>query len=432
MTALKISACLLLVAAAGCMVPAKAQENPEWARQDTIRFVEEGRVGKDTLRFTVSAPAGQKPYELFESMPVSASIFRKDWVVFFTGGMHTFRGDYSGNGDFSGTLSPEISGGIGYWFNPYVGLACEFIRSESEGYSEYITGHHGFGYGDILEKEDGTMYRKMKTSWWDTSLSVMLNLTRLINGYEGYGSLKHRNQFMLNLGMGCVHQLNYHQQYGTGYNWSGHAELQYSRFFGRKKRFSLDVKLRCLFYHTNFDYESKRRDRLIDRIDGNVGLHAGFTCYLGKLREKKKIKGLLSGGSYDYRGVPGVIKSNDVVEYRTLTADVAIPRDGLWAADSLSVGSLFRFSDKESLLILEKLPEKGTVTQVDLEIPNGNSEAETFAHAVEAWLKKQKCFQNAMFQTFRFKQPDSSEDSIKVKVHFLMNKKEMESTKQSI
>ena len=75
-------------------------------------------------------------------------------------------------GKFSGTLSPDWSIGIGKWFTPGIGLKVEFIRSNSRGYTGYTTGH--YGYGDVLYKEDGTPYRKMKTGWWDISGSAVI------------------------------------------------------------------------------------------------------------------------------------------------------------------------------------------------------------------------------------------------------------------
>lgn len=300
---------LLMGCHALCMV---AQNNA--LPGDTIRYIMKDVLRTDTLhmdkedrmrtvqRIEIDTVGGTalSVHERVEKLEVIKSVFRRDWFIFASVGGHTFLGDYSGNGDFSGTLSPEVCGGVGYWFNPYIGLSARFIRSESRGYSEYIIGGHGFGYGELLEKADGTLYRKMKMSWWDTSLSLMLNVTRLVSDYEGYRSGRHMNQFILNLGAGCVHQLNYEQEHGTGYDWSGHAELQYSRFLGRKKRVSLDVRLRALFYHTNFDYESKRHDRLIDRTDWNIGVHAGITCYLGRLRGKKRIDRVLEADSFDY------------------------------------------------------------------------------------------------------------------------------------
>lgn len=389
-------------------------------RTDTIDFqiIKKDKTSTDTIRYVTdhtSLPADKQ----LESMPVMKSIFRRDWFVFLTGGIHTFRGDYSNDGPFEGTLSPEVGGGGGVWLNPYAGLSAEFIRSRSRGYSEYVTGHYGFGYGDILEKEDGTLYRKMKVDWWDASLSVMLNLTRLITGYEGYGSLKNRNQFILNLGIGCVHQLNYNQRQGSGYSWSGHTELQYSRFFGRKRRVSLDVRLRCLFYHTNFDYESKRHDRLIDRIDANTGIHAGMTFYFGRLREKKRLRQLQKTGPYDFRNRENQeTRRNNAtpVDYGTLTFHVTVPAE---ATDSF--GKNLRFPDAETERLFREVQKQGVVTLIESEPTAGATDKQ--AECVTSWLKEQESFRNAMTQTFSASGKNISEKgSIKICIHYLMER----------
>lgn len=277
---------------------AKRAVNP-----DTIDFSRQKRRVRDvdTLSFTPKVRSQRTSDQWLESMPMQEHLFRHDWFVFATGGVHAFFGDYSRDGSFSGTISPEVSAGFGYWFNPYIAVKAEFIRSKSRGYSRYLTGNHGFGYGDILQNKHGVYYRKMRVSWWDVSCSATVNLTRLILNYEGYRSLKNRNQVLLSAGVGCVHFLNYNQEHGSGYDWSGHVELQYSRFFDRRRIVSLDVKLRWLFYSTNFDYESEKHNRLIDRIDGNLGIHAGMTFYIGKLRNKKQLKNTLVNGAYDFR-----------------------------------------------------------------------------------------------------------------------------------
>ena len=110
----------------------------------------------------------------------------------------------------------------------------------------------------------------------------MLNLTRMYYGYEGYGSREHMNQWMLNGGIGGVHHMGYNHAYGSDNELSGHVELQYSRFFTPEKRVSLDIKARALVYQTNFDLEYGQVDAAAHKFDTNLGLHVGFTVYLGK------------------------------------------------------------------------------------------------------------------------------------------------------
>lgn len=272
---------------------------PKNEQREVIRFNNAKEEKGELIRFEGKDVTAT---EIKEELDIAKTIFRRDIFIFGVGGYHTFRGDYSSNGKIEDTLSPEFGGGIGCWFTPYFGISAQFLRSESTGFSEYVTGDYGFGYGDIMYKDDGTPYRKMKTEWWDVSASIKLNVSRFIMGYEGYRGKRNKNQFILNLGGGCVHHLNYDQQQGTGFDWSGHVELQYSRFFSKSRRVSVDVKARWMFMHTNFDYESKRKDRLIDRMDSHLGVQAGFTCYLGKLSKAKKAKmpKMPEKGMYNY------------------------------------------------------------------------------------------------------------------------------------
>ena len=210
--------------------------------------------------------------------------FGKNWFAFATAGAHTFRGDYSGMGKFWGTVSPDFGVGIGKWFTPGVAVKVEFIRSNSRGYTAYMSGH--YGYGGIRQQADGTPYRKMKTDWWDISGSVIFNLSRLFLGYEGFNSPKLMNQFMFAAGIGGVHHMGYGHSYGSDNEWSGHLELQYSRFFTRAKRWSLDFKVRGIFYQTNFDLEYGQADHAAKKWDGNIGLDLGFTFYLDSKRDR--------------------------------------------------------------------------------------------------------------------------------------------------
>ncbi len=207
---------------------------------------------------------------------VVANPFRQNWFVFATAGGHSFRGDYSKDGPFKGTLSPDFSVGFGKWFMPWLALKAEFILSDSRGYTEYKTGH--YGYGDWIDGKPG--YRKMKTGWWDLGGSAILNLTRLYYGYEGYGARDHMGQLMAAAGIGAVHHLGYEHSYGSDNELSAHLELQYSQFFNEKKNVSLDLKARALLYQTNFDLEYGQADHAAQHVDANLGLDVGVTFYL--------------------------------------------------------------------------------------------------------------------------------------------------------
>ena len=226
----------------------------------------------DTVRIYVEKERPEDPYQ------VISNPFRQNWFVFGTGGAHTFRGDYSNDGPFMGTVSPDFSVGFGKWFMPWLGLKVEFIASDSRGYTEYKTGH--YGYGDWIDGNPG--YRKMKTGWLDLGGSAILNLTRLYYGYEGYGSKERMGQWLAAGGIGAVHHLGYAHSYGSDNELSAHLELQYSRFLSKKKNVTLDLKARGLFYQTNFDLEYGQADHAAKHVDMNLGLNVGLTWHLGK------------------------------------------------------------------------------------------------------------------------------------------------------
>lgn len=394
-------------------------------RADTVRFRDARLAHTDTLSFRPETDAGRSDDSLFDVMPLKENTYRNDWFVFVNSGVHTFIGDHSGVASFGGTISPEFGGGLGYWFTPYIGMKAEFIRSESRGYSRYVLGDFGFGYGPILDDKNGESYRKMKTEWWDVSCSVTLNLTRFATGYEGYRSRKNMNQFLLNVGIGCVHHLNYKQVHGSGYDWSGHAELQYSRFFGRTKRLSLDLILRWLFYSTNFDYESKRRGRLIDRMDSNLGLHLGVSYYLGKLNGKKKIDKILTETTYDFvESVPSAAPQGkrEVIDYGVMTA--LLPSSGAVELNEENADPVLTFADKGDAAIFPELLKKGIVTQVDIEVPAGDNDAELRADEAIEWLKRHDSFSNAIFQKLHM-QPGSYDATdrnygMKIILHYML------------
>lgn len=252
------------------LVPAHAQIDTLFrdyreVYRDTVLVV-------DTVRVYVEK---EKPVDPFQ---VISNPFRQNWFIFGTGGAHTFRGDYSADGPFMGTVSPDVSIGFGKWFMPWLGLKVEFIASDSRGYTEYKTGH--YGYGDWIDGNPG--YRKMKTGWLDLGGSAILNLTRLYYGYEGYGSKERMGQWLAAAGIGAVHHLGYDHAYGSDNELSAHLELQYSRFLSPKKNVSLDIKARGLFYQTNFDLEYGQANHAAKHVDMNLGLNVGLTWYLGK------------------------------------------------------------------------------------------------------------------------------------------------------
>lgn len=255
-------------------------------------------IYRDTSEYVAPTKIAVARDSVIEATKVVTNKFRNNWFAFATVGTHSFVGDYSNLGPFKGTISPDYTVGVGKWFTPGVALKMEYGNSASRGYTVYKTGH--YGYGDMLTNKDGKKYRNMKTSWWDLHISAILNLSRLIKGYEGIGNRKLMNQFMLTVGLGMVHHMGYRHDYGSDNELSAHSELQYSRFFTPAKRVSLDLKLRGIFYQTNFDLEYGQADYAARKIDCNLGIAAGFTIYLGKQRNNGWGHGATKLYQHDY------------------------------------------------------------------------------------------------------------------------------------
>ena len=264
---------------------------------------------------------------VFTGQHIMTNGFLDNWFVFATGGVHTFFGDYSNYGAFSGTLSPDFGIGLGKWVTPGFGFKAEFIRSNSRGYTNP---GYGYRYGDIMTNAKGQQYRKMKTNWWDLSINGMFNLSRLIYGYEGYNSPRLMNQFIMNFGIGGVHHMGL-QGTGSDNEWSGHAELQYSRFFTKKKNFSFDIKALALVYQTNFDLEYGNRDKAANKFDANVGIDLGFTYYFGSKHRNTWAQTGATIYERDYRErkieVVKVKEGAAPVKYNTMTFYVFYPNN---------------------------------------------------------------------------------------------------------
>jgi len=210
--------------------------------------------------------------------------FWHNWWVLADVGLHTFRGDFSGNGKFKETLSPDFTVGVGKWFTPGFGIKMQFGMGNSRGFTETWTPYAVGGQNNPMYKDDGTPYWKLKTKWWDFSANVVLNISRILYAWEGYDSDERFNQFFLTLGIGGVHHYDKSLKdkawkspyYGPKNEWYGNVELQYSRFFNKNKAWSLDVKLRGRFYETHYDL-SPIANR---RWDYHLGISIGATYYI--------------------------------------------------------------------------------------------------------------------------------------------------------
>ena len=200
LTIASLSMTLALLSGTG----ASAQQQPDYTQPlSDDRFEEEFKdyrtVYEDSSLYILPTTHETRKENLAPYQVVT-NTFGKNWFAFATAGYHTFRGDNARAGSFWKTCSPDFSIGIGKWFTPGLALKLEFIRSESRGYTDWMTGH--YGYGDPFIGKDSEPYRCMKTRWWDISASAILNLSRLFLGYEGYNSQRLMNQFMLAAGIG--------------------------------------------------------------------------------------------------------------------------------------------------------------------------------------------------------------------------------------
>ncbi|MEE1235522.1 MAG: hypothetical protein UHS50_07560, partial [Bacteroidaceae bacterium] len=247
--------------------------------------------------------------------------FWANWFVLGNVGGHAFFGDYGTLGGLSEKMSPNFSVGVGKWFTPGIGVKAQFGMSNSKGFSEQ---ENWFTYGDPMYTADGTPYWKNKMRWTNFNINAMFNLSRLIRGYEGKVSDELMNQFILSAGVGTVHQRKIEAQRNE---WSGHLELQYSRFFDKEKKFSLDLKAQGMFCQTNFDGIVLKHDgKKSFWWDINAGVSVGFTYYI----KKRHWDRCLPGEAPVYNINQTIImpeQKNDCPEYGTMVFYVFFPNN---------------------------------------------------------------------------------------------------------
>ena len=225
-----------------------------------------------TLTFdqqTVVNKAVEEEQVINNTHQVITNFWDDNWFVFGDAGVNAFWGDYT-VGKLKTRLTPQFNFGFGKWFMPGFGAKAQFTGFRSKENKSRM--NYYCKNSETYYDANGNPYWKERIKWWDFSVNMMFNLSRLIKGYEGIGSPNLMNQFIASVGIGATHHMGFTGS-GSSNHWSGHLELQYSRFFSEKKNFSLDATLRGIFYSTEFDLISEQF------FDENISLNLGFTYY---------------------------------------------------------------------------------------------------------------------------------------------------------
>lgn len=250
--------------------------------------------------------------------------FFDNWFVMGTFGGHMFAGDgCTGVNKMNEHYSPDFYVGVGKWFTPGIGARVQYGVGRSQGHSDFKS---VFAYGDPFI-ENGTEHWRARTDWWDISAQAMFNISRLIYGYEGKDSEKLKNQFIFTVGIGGVHHFNTPARRNE---WSGHFELQYSRFFNKKKSLSLDLKLHSILYQTNFDGKIGGQ---YTPWDANHGVAVGVTYFFKKRHWDRCVAGQ---PVYNVNQTV-VMPANECPEYGVLEFYVFFPNNYSGRNDAPSV-----------------------------------------------------------------------------------------------
>ena len=296
----KLISVLLLACCSLCGLQAQEIIKSDTVRCESCEVISQGQPTDDRYR-------------------VVTNRFWANWFVLGNVGAHAFFGDYGTLGGLSDKISPNFSIGFGKWFTPGIGAKFQFGMSDSKGFSEQ---ENCFTYGDPMQTADGTNYWRNKMVWSNFNVNAMFNLSRLFRGYEGKISDELMNQFILSAGIGAVHQRKIKAQRNE---WSGHLELQYSRFFDKEKKFSLDLKAQGMFCQTNFDgIVLKNNGKKSYWWDINAGFSVGFTYYI----KKRHWDRCLPGGAPIYNINQTIIMpENKCPEYGTMVFYVFFPNN---------------------------------------------------------------------------------------------------------
>lgn len=221
-------------------------------------------------QFSVVNTSVEERSVVSSNQQVITNFLKDNWFVVGDAGVNAFWGDFT-VGKLSTRLTPQFNIGFGKWFVPGFGAKVQFggFSSKELKSVETVNTRGGETYYD----GNGNPYWAERIKWCDFNVDLMFNISRMIKGYEGIGSSEMMNQFIASIGLGGTHHYDIPLISNVV---SGHFELQYSRFFSEKKDFSLDVRLRSIFYGTDFDRVNKTF------LDENISLNVGLTYYFKK------------------------------------------------------------------------------------------------------------------------------------------------------
>ena len=93
---------------------------PAWAQLDKYKDYRE--VYRDTVDAAPQSRIFVQQDTVINPNQVVMNSFGRNWFVYGTAGAHTYIGDFSRDGAFSGTVSPDFGVGIGKWFVPGLAL----------------------------------------------------------------------------------------------------------------------------------------------------------------------------------------------------------------------------------------------------------------------------------------------------------------------
>lgn len=241
----------------------------------TMSAQTENSVDKHTIVSTVVNEEQVAP----NNQQVISNLFRHNWFILGDAGVNAYWGDHTSKSPFLSRLTPQFNIGFGKWFVPGFGAKLQFsgFRSRADKWCE---GFYTYASEEYFDK-DGNSYWKERVKWFNFNIDLMFNISRMIKGYEGDDSRKRKNQFIASIGLGVTHPYDFPRYPNNDF--SGHFELQYSRFFTKKKALSLDVRLRAILQSTQYDGVADQY------FDENLSLNVGVTYYFKERGWKRSV-----------------------------------------------------------------------------------------------------------------------------------------------